>query len=60
MSGKLNNTSVCASGTTSWSVNAALKTGRNTIKVQSVDNLGLRSSFVTVTRRGGADEENDR
>lgn len=53
MSGRLNNKTIRVTGTTSWSVNAALKPGRNTIRVQSIDNLGLASGLVTatVTRR---------
>jgi sugar lactone lactonase YvrE len=49
----VNNKPVNASGTTSWSLRARLKPGKNTIKLRSVDNLGLFSGFttVTVTRR---------
>lgn len=41
------------SSTTSWSLRARLKPGKNTIKLRAIDNLGLSSGFstVTVTRR---------
>jgi hypothetical protein len=49
----VNNRPVGVVGTTSWSLRARLKPGKNTINVRSVDNLDLSSGFttVTVTRR---------
>jgi hypothetical protein len=49
----VNNNPVNAVGTTSWSLRARLKPGKNTIKLRSIDDLGLSSGFttVTVTRR---------
>lgn len=45
----VNNKPATATGTTSWSLRARLKAGRNQIKLRSVDDLGLSSAIVTVT-----------
>jgi sugar lactone lactonase YvrE len=45
----LNNKPATATGTTSWSLRSRLKSGRNQIKLRSVDDLGLSSATVTVT-----------
>lgn len=45
----VNNKPATASGTTSWSLRARLKPGKNQIKLRSVDDLGLSSAIVTVT-----------
>jgi sugar lactone lactonase YvrE len=45
----LNNKPAPATGTTRWSLRARLKTGKNQIKLRSLDDLGLSSATVTVT-----------
>jgi sugar lactone lactonase YvrE len=45
----VNNKPATATGTTSWSLRSRLKSGRNQIKLRSVDDLGLSSAIVTVT-----------
>lgn len=45
----MSNKPATASGTTSWSLRARLKPGKNQIKLRSVDDLGLSSAIVTVT-----------
>ena len=53
VAGTVNNKSATVTGAISWSLSAPLKRGKNLVRVQATDNLGLASGFttVTVTRR---------